>query len=425
MPLRPPPDTPALTNRTAQGSVKVKSSIRLESGTPQVADTIKKLTIEGFKSIRKLEDFPLRALNVLIGANGAGKSNFVGFFRLLREMVEQRLQLALATTEGGADACLYLGPKVTREFAAKLHFGENGYEFSLLPTPDNRFVFAEETAIFYRNGRPDLIPSLGSGHSEANLKEWRGEHRGIPRGGLHHVYNSISSWVVYHFHDTSLSASVRRPRALNDNEVFRPYAENLAPFLFRIQQEHPASYSRIRDVVRLAAPFFDDFNLRPIPATPDMIQLEWRQRDSDYPFRAHQLSDGTLRFVCLATALLQPTPPPTVIFDEPELGLHPYALTLLGNLFNQVAEPSGGQILKQVIISTQSALLLNEFAPEDVIVVERTNGESTFRRVDSTHLSEWLEEYTLGELWQKNVLGGRPQEDRNPDTVAGGGYLHS
>ena len=387
-----------------------------------MADTIKKLTIEGFKSIRKLEDFPLRALNVLIGANGVGKSNFVGFFRLLREMVEQRLQLALATTEGGADACLYLGPKVTREFAAKLYFGHNGYEFSLLPTPDNRFVFSNETTVFRGNRF-----SLGSGHPEAKLKDKKDEQgfSGARHGVPHHVYNSISSWVVYHFHDTSLSASVRRPRALNDNEVFRPYAENLAPFLFRIQQEHPASYSRIRDVVRLAAPFFDDFNLRPIPATPDMIQLEWRQRDSDYPFRAHQLSDGTLRFVCLATALLQPTPPPTVIFDEPELGLHPYALTLLGNLFNQVAEPSGGQILKQVIISTQSALLLNEFAPEDVIVVERTNGESTFRRVDSTHLSEWLEEYTLGELWQKNVLGGRPQEDRNPDTVAGGGYLHS
>lgn len=392
-----------------------------------MADTIKKLTIEGFKSIRKLEDFPLNALNVLIGANGAGKSNFVGFFRLLREMIEQRLQVTLATVEGGADACLYLGPKITPQLTAKLYFGDNGYEFSLAPTPDNRFVFAEETAVFYRDGRPYLIPSLGSGHAEANLKEWKDDvsRKGMPRGVLHGAFRGISSWVVYHFDDTSLSASVRRARALNDNEIFRPNAENLAPFLFRVQKTHPESYSRILDVIRLAAPFFDDFKLRPMPATPDMIQLEWRQRDSDYPFRANQLSDGTIRFICLATALLQPAPPPTILFDEPELGLHPYALTLLGNLFKQAAVSQGDDIEKQIIISTQSAPLLNEFAPEEVIVVERTNGESTFRRLDSVHLSEWLEEYTLGELWQKNVLGGRPREDRSPEAVPGGGNHRS
>jgi predicted ATPase len=162
-----------------------------------------------------------------------------------------------------------------------------------------------------------------------------------------------------------------------------------------------------------------------MPATPDMIQLEWRQRDSDYPFRSNQLSDGTLRFICLATALLQPERPPTVLFDEPELGLHPYALTLLGSLFKQAAATIGGPTAKlipdQVIISTQSAPLLNEFSPEDVIVVERMNGESTFQRRDSADLTEWLEEYTLGELWQKNILGGRPREERNPEPVHGRG----
>ncbi|MGA3024421.1 MAG: AAA family ATPase [Bryobacteraceae bacterium] len=387
-----------------------------------MADTIKKLTIGGFKSIRKLEDFPLRALNVLIGANGAGKSNFVGFFRLLREMIDQRLQVALATTEGGADACLFLGPKITQELAAKLYFGDNGYEFALVPTPDNRLVFSEEMIVFYGDFTT-YSSSLGSGHQEAKLKERRYDpaKRGGGLGVPSYVFNSISNWVVYHFHDTSLAASVRRSRAINDNEAFRSSAENLAPFLYRIQQADPECYSRIRDVVRLAAPFFDDFNLRPMPTSPDEIQLEWRQEGSDYPFRAHQLSDGTLRFICLATALLQPKPPPTVLFDEPELGLHPYALTLLGNLFKQAAGGHG----KQIIVSTQSAPLLNEFEPKDVIVVERTNGESTFRRLEESDLSEWLEEYSLGELWQKNVLGGQPREDRNHEPVLGGGDRHS
>ncbi len=379
-----------------------------------MADTIRKLTIEGFKSIRKLEDFEPGALTVLIGANGAGKSNFVGFFRLLRELIEQRLQVALQTLEGGADACLFMGPKVTKRFAAKLSFGRNGYEFALVPTPDNRLVFEAETTVFEGDSGLDR-QRLGSGHAEAKLKDrkddpgQRGKY-GVP----HYVYEAVSRWVVYHFHDTSLSAGVRRPRPISDNAGLRQDAENLAAFLYRILQTSRGRYKQIRDVVRLAAPFFDDFHLRPMPTNPDLIQLEWRQKDSDYPFLSNQLSDGTLRFICYTTALLQPLSPPTMLFDEPELGLHPYALTLLGNLFKQAANQ------RQVIISTQSAPLLNEFAPEDIVVVERHQGESVFRRLDSTELSAWLEEYTLGELWQKNVLGGRPGPENAPQLVPDG-----
>lgn len=387
-----------------------------------MSDTIKKLTIEGFKSIRTLKDFELRSLNVLIGANGAGKSNFVGFFRLLRELIEQRLRLTVAR-EGGADACLYLGPKVTERFAAKLYFGSNGYEFALVPTTDNRFVFAREVALSYVGpGKESKI--LGEGQAEAKLKEFKDEPDiiwGAPHGVAHYVFDAISNWVVYHFHDTSLTARVRRQTPIHLNESLLPDAGNLAALLYRMRATHPGNYAQIRDVVRLAAPFFDDFKLRPDPIDPKLIQLEWLQKDSDYPFRAHQLSDGTLRFICLATALLQPMRPATVLFDEPELGLHPYALTLLGGLFRQAAHKGS----KQVIVSTQSALLLNEFAPEDVIVVERHDGESTFRRLDSAQLSEWLQEYTMGELWQKNVLGGRPNEEGMPQFASDGGDRHS
>jgi predicted ATPase len=386
-----------------------------------MGETIKKLTIEGFKSIRKLEDFEPRSLNVLIGANGAGKSNFVGFFRLLRELIEQRLQVALQTIEAGADSCLYMGPKVTQHFAAKLYFRRNGYEFALKPTLDNRLVFTEETTLF-EGDYGTIRDSLGSGHAEAKLKDFKDDTgvRGAKRGVPHYVYDSVSSWVIYHFHDTSLSAGVRRQKPINDNQVLRPDAENLAAFLYRIHQTDSRSYNQIRDVVRLAAPFFDDFNLRPVPTNPDLIQLEWRQKDSDYPFLANQLSDGTLRFMCLATALLQPARPPTMLFDEPELGLHPYALTLLANLFKQAAQQIGSYVSRQVIISTQSAPLLNEFAPEDVVVVERHQGESLFRRLNPAELSVWLEEYTLGDLWQKNLLGGRPKAEDQRQLVPGG-----
>jgi predicted ATPase len=377
-----------------------------------MSDTIKRITIEGFRSIRKLEDFELRPLNVLIGANGAGKSNFVEFFRLLRAMIDQNLQKAVSIG-GGADAWLHLGPKVTRCIAGRLYFGNNGYEITLVPTLDNRLIFAQEATVYDDDSR--RIHSrrvLGSGHAEAEIANRKedpgvfGARHGVP----HYVYEAVSSWIVYHFHDTSPEAGVRRQGAINDNEYLRPNAENLAAFLYRLQQTYPAYYVKIRDVLRLAAPFFDDFKLRPVADKPELIQLEWLQKGSDYPFRPSQLSDGTLRFICLATALLQPSPPATMLFDEPELGAHPYALTLLANLFQQAAKRTS----QQVIVSTQSAQLVNEFEPEDVIVVERTQGESVFRRLDSEKLSGWLGDYTLGELWQKNVFGGGPRNEAIP-----------
>lgn len=381
-----------------------------------MSEAIKKLTIEGFKSIRKLEDFELRSLNIMIGANGAGKSNFVAFFRLLREMIEQRLQLAIST-EGGADAWLYMGPRITKEIVAKLYFGNNGYEFALRPTADNRLVFSDEATFFQGQFGPNRR-SLGSGHSEARLRDLKDDSGITARYGVpHYVFEALSSWVVYHFHDTSATAGVRRQGPINDNVFLRPNADNLAAYLYRLDSTHPKIYQKIRDVVRLATPFFDDFKLRPVPTNPELIQLEWSQKDSDYLFRASQLSDGTLRFICLATALLQPSLPATVLFDEPELGLHPYALTLLANLLHQAARSFGSYVSQQVIVSTQSAPLLNEFAPEDVVVAERSQGQSIFRRLDSANLSEWLNDYSLGELWQKNVLGGRPQKENAPEIV--------
>jgi predicted ATPase len=384
-----------------------------------MSDTIERITIEGFKSIRKLEDFELRPLNVLIGANGAGKSNFVEFFRVLRELVEQRLQVTIGQA-GGADAFLYLGPKVTRQIIGKVYFHDSGgYEFTLLPTLDNRFVFGAETVVLTHgivttdrakvSGPPRMV-SLDSGHVEAKLKDCYPPHAIYGRMGPELVQVGLSGLMAYHFHDTSATAGVRRQIAINQNGYLYPDGSNLPAFLYRIMLENPASYERIRDVIRLAAPFFTDFQLRPNPLASGMIQLEWRQKDSDYPFLASHLSDGTLRFMCLATALLQPSPPATMLFDEPELGLHPYALTVLANLL----EVATRRTSEQVIVSTQSAQLVNEFEPEDVIVAERTQGESVFRRLDTARLSGWLEDYTLGELWQKNVFGGGPRNEAMP-----------
>lgn len=170
-------------------------------------------------------------------------------------------------------------------------------------------------------------------------------------------------------------------------------------------KNYPEHYNRIVKTIKLAAPFFEDFNLRPSPFNKEQIELEWKEKDSDVPFKAHYLSDGTLRFICLVTVLLQPDKfrPATILIDEPELGLHPYAVNLLASIIRSVSANG-----TQIIISTQSTDLINGFEAEDVVVADFEGGKTTLRRLDSDSLGSWLDDYTLGELWHKNLLGGRP-----------------
>lgn len=359
------------------------------------------LSISGFRSIQKLENLHLHDLNVLIGANGAGKSNFVAYFRMLSELVEGRLQV-WTSKQGGAERVLSYGVKETAALTTSIRFGENGYDIELEPTLDGGLTFTSE--MLYFNGPYYGItrPNLGSGHLESRLKSEK--EGGGSKKIANFCYEAISGWKVYHFHDTSDTAGVKRQCAVHDNFYLRMDASNLAAFLLRLQNESPTVYSQIRKIVRLAVPFFDDFVLKPtaLASEEQQVRLLWKQKDSDYALWPSQLSDGSLRFICLVTVLLQPNPPTTIIIDEPELGLHPYAITLLGALLRSASTRT------QVIVSTQSVALLNEFEIDDVIVVDRDEGGSLFKRLDHTKFSSWLEDYTIGELWQKNILGGRP-----------------
>nr|VFK27261.1 MAG: AAA domain-containing protein, putative AbiEii toxin, Type IV TA system [Candidatus Kentron sp. MB]VFK31090.1 MAG: AAA domain-containing protein, putative AbiEii toxin, Type IV TA system [Candidatus Kentron sp. MB]VFK75514.1 MAG: AAA domain-containing protein, putative AbiEii toxin, Type IV TA system [Candidatus Kentron sp. MB] len=208
---------------------------------------------------------------------------------------------------------------------------------------------------------------------------------------------------LWHFCDTGETARMKQCQPTNDNLVLKADGANLATYLRMLRREHEAAYGEIVSTIRLVAPFFGDFVYR--PGEPEFVELEWTQAGKpDTPFKAHVLSDGTLRFICLATLLLQPMEllPETILMDEPELGLHSYAISVLAGIFRQVAEK------RQLIISSQSVELVNELKPEDIIVVDQEDGASTFRRFDGEKLADWLEEYTLGEIREMNVLGGRP-----------------
>ncbi|WP_250450102.1 AAA family ATPase [Caballeronia sp. ATUFL_M2_KS44] len=364
---------------------------------------ISKLTIAGYKSIRELREFELRDLNVLIGANGAGKSNFIGFFRMLAEMHGQRFQLHVQR-EAGADAFLHYGRKQTKEIEATLDFDESGtYAFALVPTSENRLIFANER-VRHHGFEP---VSLGAGHAESAFADYVRNVRANLGPGENDFFERINPPIdrvrVYHFHDTGETARVKQIQQSNDTLRLKPDASNLAPFLRMLREEHEAYYRMIVDSIRLVAPFFDDFVHR--EDNPPTVELEWTEKgDPDTPFKAHVLSDGTLRFICLATLLQQPWElmPPIILLDEPELGLHPFAINMLASLLKRASER------RQLIVATQSMQLLSCLAPEDVVVVDRKDNASTFRRLSETELGSWLDEYSLGELWEMNVLGGRP-----------------
>lgn len=356
---------------------------------------LEKITIRGFKSIRALEAFELKGLNLLIGANGAGKSNLVDFFRFLRAYVQGNLD-EFVRSNGKGDAFLFNGPNVTQEIFVHLFFSPHQYVLSLRLKPTVTGELIESSLIPESEGASDGGRFRGG-------QENAGGAESPSKGPMDAAHESALGSFVYHFHDTSTTAAMRRDQSLRDWRELKPDAGNIAAFLYRLRQKNQDRYAEIRYHVQLIAPYFDDFVLEPEQSGPaELIRLEWRQKGNSTPFQPYQFSDGTMRFICLAAALLQPNPPATIVIDEPELGLHPFALGVLAAMLRQASDRS------QIIVSTQSAQLLDNFETEEVIVVDRENGASRFRRLEAEPLQDWLQDYSLGQLWQKNVLEGSP-----------------
>ena len=218
----------------------------------------------------------------------------------------------------------------------------------------------------------------------------------------------LDSWRLYHFHDTSRSAPIKKTANLHDNRYLRADGSNLAAFLYLLREKHEHSYRFMRNTVRLVAPFFDDFILEPEALNPDTIRLEWKHVGTDDYFDVSSLSDGTLRFIALAALLQQPVElrPSVILLDEPELGLHPLAITMLASMVKTASVDT------QVILATQSPTLLDHFQPEDVIVADRVNGATQFTRLSSEKLALWLEDYSIGQLWEMNDIEGNPMPER-------------
>jgi predicted ATPase len=361
------------------------------------------ITIQGFKSIASVE-VELKPINVVIGPNGSGKSNFIGAFAFLRAIREGRLR-EYVTAAGGAEKVLHFGSKTRKAIHLVVSFRDgHKYELDLSPTNDDGLFPSEENACPWNEDCAGTIglplPPSQQGR-EAGISDPRTDY--TRRWVDHH----FGKWLIYHMDDTSASSPMRKTAKVDDNELLRADGSNLASFLYFLREKHIESYGLIQRAVQRVTPFFDDFRLGPRQLKPDEINLEWHHKNSDQYFDASSLSDGTLRFIALTTLFLQPEQfrPSVILVDEPELGLHPYAIEVLASLIRQAS------VSTQVIVAAQSSLLLDHFAPEDVLVAERVDGGTQVKRLDPARLAAWLEDYSLGQLWEKNEFGGRPVPD--------------
>lgn len=362
---------------------------------------IEQIGIYNYKSIREAV-IAFRMINVLIGANGAGKSNLISFFDLTRHLLEQRLNSYLLQ-HGGIDPMLYRGRKVSDYILGRIDFdNRNTVEFKLRPTPGPNAYIEYTKDYFNKDGVSDKNYSeTWYQHIwDTNVTESAILNRPQWRAG--YIREFLKSFTVYHFHDTSLSSPMRRAARTGDNEYLRNDGSNLAPFLYRLKATDVNAYNLIEGTIRSIAPYFKCFKLNPDRNMEGYISLEWEEKDSDMYLDVANFSDGTLRFIALATLLLQPNPPETIIIDEPELGLHPAAIVKLGALVRRASRKA------QVIIATQSSSVVDCFSPEDIIVVSRRNSQSVFDRLDADRYSAWLSDYSLGEVWEKNIIGGQP-----------------
>ncbi len=374
-----------------------------DASTPRVL--LSRLELSGFRSIAS-EGIDFRAVNILIGPNGAGKSNLIAFFRMLSFMVSAEQGLARYVAQaGGASSLLHYGPKVTSAIQAHLVLdtaqGTNDYEFMLAYAAGDSFYFERERCRFSASGKtknPRWI-DFGVGHTAPRLVD-------APQEAARKTQRTILSLLrgvqVYQFHDTSNEARVKQRGLVDDDRYLRGDAGNLAAFLLRLQNQYPPYYRRICEALRQIAPFFGDFVLEPEGGA---VLLRWRETQQDLVFGPHQLSDGTIRAVALLVLLLQPPEllPSMIVLDEPELGLHPAAVRIVAGLVRAAS------ISRQCFVATQSPEFLNEFDVGNIIVVERPRGVSRLRRLPPEQFEQWLDEYSLGELWDMNLLGGRPQ----------------
>ena len=364
---------------------------------------IKKIKIKGYKSIKDLEINPNPNINILIGANGAGKSNFISFFRMLSWMISTENFQNYVAKNGRASAFLFDGPSVTTEINAEINLETNNslndYKFRITHGAGDILFFTDEGIKWWykENDVNEKWFNLGHGHDESKIHD------------LIHIKNKtiqiykkiFQKIIVYQFHNTSFDSKIRNAQDTTDRIWLKEDGSNLNAILYKLKNDYSENYKKTLQFIKAGIPFLDNLILED---ENGVILLRWKELECDKIFNVSQASDGMIRYIALVTLLTQPAEilPHILFIDEPELGLHPQAIDIISGLIKSVSQYC------QVFVATQSPQFIDNFNPENIIVVDRIKRTSTFKILQESKLKEWLNSYTLSELWNKNILGGKP-----------------
>ena len=367
------------------------------------------ISIRGFRSLADVSVSELPDVAVMIGSNGSGKSNIIRFFDMLNWMVKSRRLAEFVARQGGADDQLFGGSRKTRTIEADLGL-RNGdfacnYSFTLSYAHPDRLIVDKES--FEWRELDKLIggwEESSPGQSESSIVDnvQRQQTDQFYFSSLLPMANLLRDHRVFHFHDTSEESSIKKSWDVEDNQDLCSHGGNLASVLHRLEQEDVRRFDLICRHIGRVLPEFDRFV---IEESYGKVLLRWKAKWSDKTFGAHLTSDGSLRFFALVTLLNLPAEmlPSVILLDEPELGLHPAAIGLVAGMIEQLSHD------KQIIVATQSPLLVDGFELDEIIVLDLEDGQTKLRKLNADDYQVWLDEdYTPSQLWQKNLLGGRP-----------------
>ena len=371
---------------------------------------IESVRIQGFRSLADIELLEMPKATVLIGANGSGKSNILRFLDMLHHMLRYRQLGRYVEREGGADDQLYAGSGITPLMEAEiiLRSGseQTGYRFGLAHAhPDHFFFDHEAFSCNYESlCQKHHWRHLGTGQREASIAGMARSAKtsGPEANALRTIVDSFRHRALYQFHDTSGRSNIKRRWDKDDNNRLLPHGGNLAAVLYRLEWEDYRRYEYICRQIARILPGFDRFA---IEESAGKVSLRWQSKWADRTFGAHLTSDGSLRLFALVTLLNLPPEmlPEIVLLDEPELGLHPAAIAIVGGMISSLS------VERQVIVATQSPLLVDGFNLDQIFVLDMEYGETQCRKLDSGSYQVWLDDgYSPGELWRKNLFGGRP-----------------
>jgi predicted ATPase len=376
------------------------------------------VTIQGFRRLLDVR-LALRPLSVMIGANGTGKTSILDVLSLLASSAQGRMTATLSDLSGLANILTYdraneLGLGITMDVP-----GYDPLEYSLRVRPQGlSHTIREETLT--QNRKAHTTPFRHIDSFERDVKYYDPEKKKLLNPAWEHnaletslaqvpkmfqepedFRRRLASSTFYHVLNVDPRSPVRLPQSMGPAELPGRNGEDLVSCLFYLRETNRAKFEAIEDSLRAAFPRFERLDFPPVAA--GTLGLAWREQGFSKPLYAHQLSEGTLRFLWLTTLLQSPGLTALTLLDEPEVSLHPELLSLLADQLREASNRT------QLIVATHSDTLIRFLDPAEVVVLDSTDdGMTNLTRADALDLNEWLRDYSLDQLWHNGRMGGRP-----------------